>query len=70
MAKIVLAMAGLVPSVIAENDVSVIDIFDMYSDDLPSRLHFNDEVIRCKKRWTAEEVSARPDTIAKALQKI
>ena len=67
--KIVLAMAGLVPSVIAENDVSVIDILDVYSDDLPSPLHFNDEVIHWKARWTASEVSARPDTIAKALRK-
>ena len=38
--KIVLAMAGLVPSIIAENDVSVINILDMYSDDLPSPLFF------------------------------
>ena len=44
--NIVLAMAGLVPSVIAENDVSVIDILNMYSDDLSSPLHFNDEVNR------------------------
>ena len=34
--NIVLAMAGLVPSLIAKNDVSVIDILDMYSDDLSS----------------------------------
>ena len=67
--KIVLAMAGLVPSVFAGNNVSVIDILDMYSDDLPSPLHFNDEVIRWKRRWTVSEVSARPDTIAKALRK-
>ena len=67
--KIFLAMAGLVPSVIAENDVSVIDILDMYSDDLPSTLHFNGEVIRWKRRWTASEVSARRGTIAKALKK-
>ena len=39
--KIVLAMAGLVPSIIAENDVSVINILDMYSDDLPSPLFFS-----------------------------
>ena len=37
----------------------------MYSDDLPSLLHFNDEVIRWKRRWAALEVSSRPDTIAK-----
>ena len=66
--KIVLAMAGLVPSVFAGNNVSVIDILDMYSDDLPSPLHFNDEVI-CWKRWTGSEVSAQPDTIAKTLKK-
>ena len=67
--KIVLAMAGLVRSVIAENDVSVIDILDMYSDDLPSPLHFNDEVICWKRRWNASEVSTLPDTVAKALKK-
>ena len=33
--KIVQAMAELVPSIIAENDVSIIDILDMYSDHLP-----------------------------------
>ena len=67
--KIVLAMAGLVPSVITENDVSVIDRLDMYGGDLPNPLHFNNEVIRWKRRWTASEVFARPDTIAKALKK-
>ena len=48
----------LVPSVTAENDVSVIDILDMYSDGLPSTLHFNDEVVHWKRGWTASEVSA------------
>ena len=62
-------MAGLVPSVIPENDVSVIDILDMQSDNLPSRLHFNDEVICWKSGWTALEFSAQPDTITKALKK-
>ena len=41
----------------------------MYGGDLPNPLHFNDEVIRWKRRWTASEVFARPDTIAKALKK-
>ena len=39
------------------------------SDDLPSLLHFNAEVIRWEKRWAASEISARPDTIAKALKR-
>ena len=59
----------LVPSVTAENDVSVIDILDMYSDDLPT-LHFNDEVVHWKRGWTASEVSARLDTTAKALKNV
>ena len=67
--KIVLAMAGLVPSVIHENDVSVIDISDMYSDGLPGPLHFNDELICRKRRWTVWEVSAPLDATAKALKK-
>ena len=44
-------------------------IYQICSDDLPSLLHFNDDVIRWKSRWTASEVSTRPDTIAKALKK-
>ena len=68
--EIVLAMAGLVPYVIAEDDVSVIDILDMYSDDLPSPVYFNHEVVRWKRKWTASEVSAWQDTIAKALKNI
>ena len=56
--EIVLAMAGLVPYVIAEVDVSVIDILDMYSDDLPSPFYFNHEVVHWKRKWTASEVSA------------
>ena len=63
-------MAGLVPSVIAEKDVSVIDILDIYSDDLPSPLQLNDEVIRWKRRWIPSEVSARLDTIAKAIKNV
>ena len=51
-------MAGLIPSVTAENDVSIIDILDMYSENVPSPFHFNEEVIRWKRRWTASEVSA------------
>ena len=68
--KIVLAMVGLVPSLIAENDASVIDILDIYIDDLPSPLNFNDEVIHWKRRWTASEVSAQPDTITKAIKNV
>ena len=67
--RIVQAVAGLVPSVIAENDVSVIDDLDLYCDDLPRPLHFN-EVFPWKRRWTATEASTRPDTIAKALKNV
>ena len=47
----------------------VIDIIDMYGDTLPSPLHFNDEVIRWKRRWTTSEVSAGPYKIAKAIKR-
>ena len=69
--KIIVAITELVLSVIAESDVSVITILDMYSDDLPSPLHFNDEVnfMGWKRRWTASKVCTRPDTIVKALKK-
>ena len=46
----------------------VIDIIDVYGDTLPSPLHFNDEVIRWKRRWTTSEVSAGPYKIAKAIK--
>ena len=70
--KIIVAITELVLSVIAESDVSVITILDMYSDDLPSPLHFNDEVnfMGWKRRWTASKVCTRPDTIVKALKKM
>ena len=44
--EIVHKMSGLVPSVIAERDVSIKDVVEMYRDDLPSPMHTEEEIIR------------------------
>lgn len=64
----VLSMAGLIPSVIAENDVLINDIVDMYRDDLPTPIHCQEEFVRWKRRWSNCEISLRPKTIAQALK--
>ena len=64
--EIVHKMSGLVPSVIAERDVSIKDVVEMYRDDLPSPMHTEEEIIRWKRYWVGND--KRPDTVAKALK--
>ena len=57
-------------SVIAENDVSVKDILDMYVDYLPNPLHLNNKAIHWRRKWTALEVSSRPYKISRRLKNV
>ena len=59
--EIVHKMSGLVPSVIAERDVSIKDVVEMYRDDLPSPMHTEEEIIRWKRHWVGND--KRPDTV-------
>ena len=64
--EIVHKMSGLVSSVIAERDVSIMDLVEMYRDDLLSPMHTEEEIIRWKRHWVGND--KRPETVAKALK--
>ena len=66
--KTVLMMQALFPSAIAERDVTIDDIVEIYEDDLPAPNNCQEEFIQCKRRWSARDISKRPHTIAQALK--
>ena len=66
--KTVLMMQALIPSVIAERDVTIDDIVEIYKDDLPASNNCQEEFIRWKRRWSVRDISERPQTIAQALK--
>ena len=66
--KTVLMMQALIPSVIAERDVTIDDIVEIYKDDLPAPNNCQEEFIRWKNRWSVCDISERPQTIAQTLK--
>ena len=66
--KTVLMMQALIPSVIAERDVTTDDIVEIYKDDLPAPNNCQEEFIWWKRRWSVLDISERPQTVAQALK--
>ena len=66
--KTVLMMQALIPLVIAERDVTIDDIVEIYKDDLRAPNDCQEEFIRWKRRWSVRDISERPQTTAQALK--
>ena len=66
--KTVLMMQALIPSVIAEKDVTIDDIVEINKDDLPTPNNCQEKFIQWKRRWNIHDISERPQTIAQALE--
>ena len=66
--KTVLMMQALIPLVIAERDVTIDDIVEIYKDNLPAPNNCQEEFIRWKRRWSVRVISERPQTIVQALK--
>ena len=63
--KTVLMIQALIPSAIAERDVTIDDIVETY---LPAPSNCQEEFIRWKRRWDVRGISERVQTIAQALK--
>ena len=61
-------MQALIPSVIAERNMTIDDIVKICKDDLPASNNCQEEFIRWKRRWSIRDISERPQTIAQALK--
>ena len=61
-------MEALIPSVIAERDVTIDDIVEIYKDDILAPNNCREEFIRWKRRWSVRDISERSQTIAQALK--
>ena len=61
-------MQALILSIIAERDVTIDDMVEIYKDDLPTLNYCQEEFIEWKKRWSVRDILERPQTIAKALK--
>ena len=66
--KTVLMMQALIPSVIAERDVTIDDIVEIYEDDLTGPNNCQEEFVRWERRWSIRDISERPQNIAQALK--
>ena len=61
-------MEALIPSVLAERDVTIDDIVEIYKDDILAPNNCQEEFIRWKRRWSVHDISERSQTIAQALK--
>ena len=66
--KIVLMMEALIPSVIAERDVTTDDIAEIWKDNLPAPDNRQEQFIQWERRWSVRDISERPQTIAQQLK--
>ena len=66
--KTVLMMEALIPSVIAERDVTTDDIAEIWKDNLPALDNCQEKFIQWERRWSVRDISERPQTIAQQLK--
>ena len=66
--KTVLMMQALIPSVIAERDVTIDDIAEICKDNLPAPDNCQEQSIQWKRRWSVSDISERPQTTAQQLK--
>ena len=66
--KTVLMMQALIPSVIAERDVTTDDIAEICKDNLPAPDNCQEQSIQWKRRWSVSDISERPQTTAQQLK--
>ena len=66
--KTVLMVHVLIPSVIAEWNVTIDDIVEICKDDLPASNNCQEEYFRLKRSWSARGISERPLTIVQVLK--
>ena len=58
--KTVLMTQALIPSVIAETDMNINEIVEIYKYNLPAPNNSQEEFIRWKRRWSVPDISERP----------
>ena len=58
----------MIPSVIAERDVTIDDIVEIYKDGILAPNNCHEEFIGLKRRWSFRDITERLQTIAQALK--